>query len=205
MYERLFVFHETRPFSENFDNFGTGDLNFFMNSGSTVLIFLIIFAYFFLMLAMYHLLKPFARNFWVRKLAMFAEMQTSLYYPLLKLFYEGAIELTIPASLGMVAIFGRMDAPDLKTWFMTGDDAMCSIITMIIFTIMCIMPFFIQWLMSQGKMLLNPWWEANYGAVYEDYNIRYEKSRNYVWFDTYRRTLVCFTVIILDGFPVLQS
>jgi hypothetical protein len=45
-----------------------------MNSGSTMLIFVIIFAYFFIMMALYHGLKRYASNFWVRKVAMFAEM-----------------------------------------------------------------------------------------------------------------------------------
>lgn len=205
LYEKIFEFRETRPFSQNFDAFGTGDLNFFMNSGSTVLIFAFIIIYFLFMMMLYHLTKRFSRSFFVRKIAMFAEMQTSLYYPLLKLFYEGAIELTIPATLGVVSIFGKMDAPDVKTWFATGDDALCSIITLVVFAIMFIMPFFLQWLMRQGKMLLNPWWQANYGAVYEDFDIRYQKSRSFIWFDTYRRTLVCYTVIILDGFPAIQS
>ena len=44
----VFTFKESSPFSENFDEFGSGDMNFFMNSGSIPLIVLILFATFLL-------------------------------------------------------------------------------------------------------------------------------------------------------------
>lgn len=37
-YTQVFTFHGTSAFSENFNTFGSGDMNFFMNSGSIPLI-----------------------------------------------------------------------------------------------------------------------------------------------------------------------
>jgi hypothetical protein len=35
LYEAIFVFKETEPWNDNFDQFGIPDKNFMMNSGST--------------------------------------------------------------------------------------------------------------------------------------------------------------------------
>ena len=63
------------------------------------------------------------------------------------------------------------------------------------------LPFFVQWLMHQGKRLREKSIQEQFGAIYEDFNIRFMKSRNYIWFDLFRRMIVCTTVIVLDGYP----
>jgi hypothetical protein len=154
IYERTLTLHETRPFSENFDSFGNGDMLFLMNSGSTMIVLLIIFCWTPVMMMIHRVTRPFGRNLIMRNISMFAEGQVGLMYPLIKLFYEGYMELTIPAIMGTVAIFANMDAPSVGTWFGTNDDRLSSIATLLVFIIVISLPPFVQWLMNQGKNLL---------------------------------------------------
>ena len=61
-YEMIFTFHESSPFSENFDEFGAGDMNFFMNSGSIPLIVLILLSIFLFKSAVLRLTLKYAHH-----------------------------------------------------------------------------------------------------------------------------------------------
>ena len=206
IYEAFFEFRETRPYTDVFENFGTGDMNFFFNSGSVLLVILLMLLYFSLMKLVLWLTKDHATTSpMMRKVAILADRQSSLWYPLLKMMYEGAIELTMPATLGMIAILSSTDAPTMWCWFDNGEDAMCSFTTIAFFAAVLTMPFFLQNIMGDKERLLDPTFQQKYGAVYEDYNIHFKSSRTFVWFDFSRRVLVCFVSISLDGYTMIQT
>ena len=197
-YEENMNMRPTRPFSEKFDLFGTGDMNFLMNSGSIMMVSGLIVVWTLGFKLLYRCTLPYARDPYIRRVSMYAEKQMLFLYPVFKLVSEGYIDLVLPSTLGMVAILSMMDAPDIGSWFATTDDVVNSLCTFGVFIVCLVIPFFVQWLMSQGKLLR----ETNtYVAFYEDYNIRYGKARTFVWFDIFRRMLVISMVVVLDGYP----
>jgi hypothetical protein len=72
-YEKVFVFHETSPFSENFDVFGIGGMNFMMNSGSVPLLALICIINFIVMWMLFKVAVCMYKSWCCRKAGMRAE------------------------------------------------------------------------------------------------------------------------------------
>jgi hypothetical protein len=72
-YEKIFKFRFTNAFSENFDTFGMGDMNFFMNSASLP----IIVAFMIASVLFWHILSFIARRCYksacCRKLGIYAD------------------------------------------------------------------------------------------------------------------------------------
>ena len=42
-----------------------------------------------------------------------------------------------------------------------------------------------------------------YGSIYEDYQIRYETARTYIWYDICHRCIVALFCVTYDGLPTL--
>ena len=135
IYESTFEFRETRPFSENFDSFGAGDMNLFFNTGSAVIILLIIIVWFVGFALVYRCTRGCAHIWIIRRISMFAHGEAALIYPLIKLFYEGQIEFTMAALMGALAIFGGVDGY-ISSFFTTRDDTLCSVLTLMFLGVM---------------------------------------------------------------------
>ena len=71
-YEKVFSFMETSAFSENFDDFDMGDMNFFMLSGSVPLLVCLIVIFGLVWNLIFRLSKRFYTNPRFRKLGMVA-------------------------------------------------------------------------------------------------------------------------------------
>ena len=67
----MFSFTETRPYSENFEAFGTGDMSLFFNSGSCLFIIFMTVVYVIVMKVLYLSTRGAARlNPFARKVSM---------------------------------------------------------------------------------------------------------------------------------------
>jgi hypothetical protein len=104
IYAAVFRFKDTQAFSATFEQYEMGDLNFFMNTGSLMVITFMLFLNFFFWITVFYVSKCFYRVRCCRKLAMSAQEKGILKKPLLSLFVETYIDIIFAASLNYYAI-----------------------------------------------------------------------------------------------------
>jgi hypothetical protein len=104
-YEIIFNFKESEPYNAKFDEFGMGDMNFFNNSGSMLIIvvFMILNAIFWHLVIKFS--KKFYQNRWARRIGMYADGGAELKYPMLLMIVEGYTDLILGGLIGSYKIF----------------------------------------------------------------------------------------------------
>lgn len=90
-----------------------------------------------------------------RGIGIRADRSGGAVYANVKLLTEAYIELTLSSMLNVLAIFAMIDAPDIGTWFSTPSDFISSTIALTIFTALCILPWFLRWLVKKYKERLD--------------------------------------------------
>lgn len=113
-YEKIFVFKLTSPFSENFQDFDMPDMNFLTNSGSVVLLICLIIVSGISMSIIFRLAKALYYFRCCRKIAMHSEEKSGFVSQIVLVFTEGYIEVSLPAMLGIVAMYSNVDALSQK-------------------------------------------------------------------------------------------
>ena len=139
-YEKIFDFRPTLPYTENFDQFGTGDMNFFFNSGSIPIILVIIFINFLIMFFLLSMAVKRYSNYRWRQVGMRASQDIDLRGSVLRVFYEGYPELFLAASLTCTAIASTIDAPGPSYWFLTRSDCINSVVAILSMLLLLAMP-----------------------------------------------------------------
>lgn len=69
-------------------------------------------------------------------------------------------------------------------WFSNFDDCMCSVVTIIAFMIIVVMPTLIYRFIEKNRLLLKTKkMESKYGAIYEEFNILKKDIGLYIYFN----------------------
>ena len=133
-YEEMFEFKETDAIGEKWAFFGMDNSNFVMNSGSYFVIIGGMFLYMVIFSTVNRVCVVFAKNKWARKLGMLVYVENyweDFVDGTLKLFLESYFDLVICTGLNLTAFYRTSNLEDLKQFFVTKDDVICSTITIL--------------------------------------------------------------------------
>lgn len=182
-YEKIFDFKNTTRFSRQFESFSWESMNFFMNSGSIPIFFLLVA----ISLIFYRIMHCCARSCYqfkfCRKAGIHADARDDIKYPFIKIFMEGYIELALACFIGMLSIVSFIDADSLTEWFATPSEFINSTVTIIIFILIISMPFYVKYEIEKHRNeLLEPEILEDYGILYEELNIKEDIAKFYTSF-----------------------
>ena len=118
----LFEFKPTSAFSENFDNFDIGDMNFLMNSGSVVILILLIIVFGVFWTLVHAMARLCYRFKSCRRAGIYSSGKLGFFDSVIQVFTEGYIEVTLPALLGATALYSNVDVSSQKEWWLTESD-----------------------------------------------------------------------------------
>jgi hypothetical protein len=173
-------------------------MNFFMNTGSVPLIFLISFIQFLFMLM---ILKFAIFNFKIkccRRIGLRAEEDLNISGISLKIYYEGYVELFLASSLTMIALMGNVDSSSLIVWFMTPSDFINSLVAILSLVILAALPL---WLFYASKKLKTAFYKDKFGFVFESFKVEYKAARQFIFFGLFKRSSCCIALLVLDDMP----
>lgn len=148
IYEKLFTFKPTPPYSPTFEQYEMGDMNFFMNSGSMmIIIFLVFLSSMFWSICHYFALKYYEIPFF-RTMGIKAENNMELKKPMTKLFIETYIDFCVSAALNIYAIYSAPTYDDFIMNFNSFSDFLSSFVTITSFFFIFSLPIYISYIIS---------------------------------------------------------
>lgn len=156
IFESMFGFAESDPFSESFDNMGYGTKNFVENLGTLFIIVMVGF----LFLIIICLLGIF--RYTHRKIHLKYESwrDTMFWNTIIRFILEGYIELGLSSFLHYTIL-------NWSTW----SEVMASLIAMGMLGTVYAMPVISAWIIYHNrKILINHSFEESFGAFYEGLN-----------------------------------
>lgn len=104
IYEAAFRFKETQAYSPTFEQYEIGDMNFFMNTGSLMVIIFLINLNFIFWIITHFISKRYFKVKCCRQIGMKAQEQGQIIKPIQKLFLDTYIDIIFAASLNFFAI-----------------------------------------------------------------------------------------------------
>jgi amino acid transporter len=155
IYEAIFEFKETEPFNEVFEQYDFEDMNFFMNSGSMLLIVLFIIVNFFGANAFLKIAKKYYTFKLCRKLGIKADANKKFKVPLETLFLELYIDIVLSAFLNVASIWREDSLETLFSHFASFGDFFCSSIAIVAFIMVFLVPFYITYVINNNIYALN--------------------------------------------------
>jgi hypothetical protein len=143
IYEAIFDFKKTEPLNEVFEQYDFGDMNFFFNSESMLLIVLFMIVQFFGANLFLIIAKRCYKFKLCRKLGLKADTNKELKVPLQKLFLELYIEIVLCSFLNVIAIWREDSLDSIFSYFETFADFLCSSLALLATILVILAPIYI--------------------------------------------------------------
>jgi len=143
LYEAVFHFAPTAPYSRRFAQFGLDDSNYLVTTGSLTLMAVGTVVWYAAMTFLNWLAKKCYRISACRKVGIYARSRTALFAPILTLLVDGYVDCVLAAALNSVAFAHSAEGGRLGEWFDGPGNLLCVALTVPTLAAVTILPLHI--------------------------------------------------------------
>ena len=167
-YRIIFNFKQTMPYNSQYGNFGIDNLNLFDNTGSMLIIFVLMVTNWLFWTALERISKIFYENKWFRKMGVYSSYRTPLRIPVLNMAVEGYTDLILASLLGTFDLFRSFTSWELfQKNFSNFSNIIATLATIIVTILVIILPIYIKHsLTSNFSTLREKETKKKYGVFY---------------------------------------
>ena len=209
IYKKIFKFWPTEPLSAKFEELDYGDLNYVMNSGSILIMLMLV------------LLEPIGR-FIINKISLWlsrfriarrtgvyfyqADTKNHLRRALLRLAMECYFELAMCTFLNLEAFKVCSTWQEFKVYVSTPDDILSSALTLVTLVIVVLFPIGVYYkITTKFDQLGQRSSIEKYGPLFDEFRLETKASAAYQVIFMTRRLLIVMVLVLLRNYTFYQG